>query len=137
MSTIDGLMNTSVLTARPDQTLEQVAQAMVERKVGAAVVVTQGIVVGIVTERDVMRSVARGLVPWSTSVETIMTRDPLRVTPSMSAHEAIAIMLDHGFRHLPVVDDGKLLGIVSARHLLRAVEAAESTTALPGSAGTP
>lgn len=137
MSTIGKLMNTSVLTARPDQTLEQVAQAMVERKVGAAVVVTQGTVVGIITERDVMRSVARGLVPWSTTLDTIMTRDPMAVTPSMSAHEAIAIMLDHGFRHLPVVDDGKLLGIVSVRHLLRAVEAAKSSNASSQSAGTP
>lgn len=122
MSTVGELMNTSVLTARPDQTLEQVAQAMVERKVGAAVVLTQGAVVGIITERDVMRSVARGLVPWNTRLETIMTRDPLPATPAMAVHEAVDIMLQHGFRHLPVVDGGKLLGIVSARHLLRAIE---------------
>lgn len=137
MSTVDELMNTSVLTARPDQTLEQVAQAMVERKVGAAVVQTQGTVVGIVTERDVMRSVARGMVPWNTTLEMIMTRDPLPATPGMDVHQAIAIMLEHGFRHLPVVEEGRLLGIVSARHLLRAVETGQVATAGPESAGTP
>lgn len=126
MSSVKDHMNPYVLTARPDQTLEQAAQAMVERKVGAAVVTTQGTVVGIISERDVMRAVARGLVPWNTSLEEIMTKDPLVATPSMATHDAIALMLDHGFRHLPVVDEGKLLGIVSARHLLRAVEASPS-----------
>jgi CBS domain-containing protein len=123
MSSVKEHMNPYVLTARPDQTLEQAAQAMVERKVGAAVVLTQGTVVGIITERDVMKAVARGLVPWNTSLESIMTKDPLAADPEMSTHDAIALMLDHGFRHLPVIDDGKLVGIVSARHLLRAQEA--------------
>ncbi|HWD07919.1 MAG TPA: CBS domain-containing protein [Actinomycetota bacterium] len=115
-------LNPYVLTARPDQTLEQAAQEMVERKVGAAVVLVQGTVVGIVTERDVMRAVARGLVPWNTSIEEIMTKDPLFATPETDVHDAITVMLDHGFRHLPVVDEGKLVGIVSARHLLRITE---------------
>lgn len=123
MASVKEHMNPYVLTARPDQTLEQAAQAMVERKVGAAVVLTQGTVVGIITERDVMRAVARGLVPWNTSLEEIMTKDPLFAVPDTTIHDAIALMLDHGFRHLPVIDDGKLVGIVSARHLLRASEA--------------
>jgi CBS domain-containing protein len=122
MSSLREHMNPYVLTARPDQTLEQAAQAMVERNVGAAVVQNQGTVVGIVTERDVMRAVARGLVPWNTSVDQIMTKDPLVASPEMDTHEAIAVMLDHRFRHLPVVEDGRLVGIVSARHLLRATE---------------
>ena len=122
MSTVEEHMNQSVTTARPDQSLEEGAQLMVERKVGATVILTQGVVVGIVSERDVMKAVARGMVPWNTKLEDLMTRDPVCASPSMDVHEAIAIMLDHGFRHLPVVDDGKLVGIVSARHLLRAAE---------------
>lgn len=122
MSTVGDHMNTSVTTVRPDQVLEEGAQVMVERRVGAAVVLTQGVVVGIFTERDVMKAVARGMVPWNTKVEDIMTRDPLCAFPGMSTHEAVTLMLDHGFRHLPVVDGGKLVGIVSARHLLRAAE---------------
>ena len=115
-------MNHTVTTARPDQSLEEGAQLMVERKVGAAVILTQGVVVGIVTERDVMKAVARGMVPWNTKLDDLMTRDPLVATPDMDVHQAVAVMLDHGFRHLPVVEDGRLIGIVTARHLLRAAE---------------
>jgi len=122
MSIVAEHMNPAVTTARPDQTLEEGAQLMVERKVGAAVILTQGKVVGIFSERDVMRAVARGMVPWNTKLEDLMTRDPLCARPEMDTHEAIALMLDHGFRHLPVVDNGKLVGIVSSRHLLRVVE---------------
>lgn len=122
MSTVAEHMNRTVTTARPDQTLEEGAQLMVERKVGAAVILTQGKVVGIISERDVMRAVARGMVPWNTKLDDLMTRDPLCARSDMDTHEAIALMLDHGFRHLPVVDDGKLVGIVSSRHLLRVVE---------------
>lgn len=128
MPTVGDHMNHSVTTARPDDTLEQAAQSMVERTVGAAVVVTQGKVVGIISERDVMKAVANGLVPWNTRLEDIMTKDPLVATPEMSTHQAVAMMLDHGFRHLPVVDGEKLVGIVSARHLLRAQEAAASSS---------
>jgi CBS domain-containing protein len=128
MSTVEEHMNQSVTTARPDQSLEEGAQLMVERKVGATVILTQGEVVGIVSERDVMKAVARGMVPWNTKLEDLMTRDPVCAIPSMDVHEAIAIMLDHGFRHLPVVDNGKLVGIVSARHLLRAAEEEPAAT---------
>lgn len=126
MSTVGEHMNRNVTTARPDDTLEQAAQSMVERNVGAAVVVIQSHVVGIISERDVMKAVARGLVPWNTHLEDIMTKDPLVATPASSISEAVSLMLDHGFRHLPVVEEGKLVGIVSARHLLRAQEAAKS-----------
>jgi CBS domain-containing protein len=116
-------MKRNVLTTTPDRTLEQAAQNMVERSVGAAVIVKDQAVVGIVTERDVMRAVALGMVPWSTKLEDIMTRDPICTKPSMDIHEAIAMMLEGKFRHLPVVDDdGKLIGIVSTRDLLRAAE---------------
>lgn len=128
MATVREHMNTTITTARPDQSLEEGAQLMVERKVGAAVLLTQGVVVGIVTERDVMKAVARGMVPWNTKLEDIMTRDPLVANPEMDVHQAVAVMLDHGFRHLPVVEDGKLIGIVTARHLLRAAEREPSGT---------
>src|SRR2546427_11631610 len=95
MSTVEEHMNQSVTTARPDQTLEEGAQLMVERKVGAAVILTQGTVVGIFSERDVMRAVARGMVPWNTKLEDLMTRDPGCARPATEAHQAIALMSDH------------------------------------------
>lgn len=118
MGRIEERMNKNVLTASPEHTLEQAAEAMTERKVGSAVVVKDGKVVGIVTERDVMKAVARGLVPWNTKLSDIMTAEPLHTTSQATTEEASHIMLERGFRHLPVIDDEKLVGIVSLRDVL-------------------
>src|SRR6266849_4715154 len=83
------------------------------RRVGAVVVTRGASVVGIVTERDVPGSVARGLVPWSTTLEGCMTHDPISITPSTDTLEASHIMLERGFRHLPVLEEGRLVGILS------------------------
>lgn len=122
MGRVDQYMNRYVLTVTPDQTLEEAAQAMIERRVGSAVVVDHGAVVGIVTERDVMRAVARGTVPWNTRVEDCMTREPVTVAPESDTHSATNVLFEGGFRHLPVVESGQLIGIVSLRDLLRAAE---------------
>lgn len=111
-------MNRRVLTVSPQDTLEHAAQAMIERKVGSAVVIKDGAHVGIVTERDVLRAVARGTVPWSTQIEDVMTADPICAEPALEISKATQIMLDGGFRHLPIVQGGKLIGIVSLRDLL-------------------
>ena len=68
-------------------------------------------------------AVARGLVPWSTTLEECMTHDPISITPSTDTLEASHIMLERGFRHLPVLEEGRLVGILSLRDLLRAAEA--------------
>jgi CBS domain-containing protein len=93
---------------------------MTERGVGAAVVLTGDTVSGILTERDVLRAVATGPVE-GTHVAAWMTRDPETVEPSDSTGKAAAIMIHGGFRHLPVCDDGKAVGIVSIRDLMRVV----------------
>ena len=118
MSSVKDHMNPYVLTARPDQTLEQAAQAMVERKVGAAVVVTQGTVVGIITERDVMKAVARGVDVDTTAVSDVMTREVQTVAPETSLHEAARLMATRWIRHLPVVSSGAVVGMVSQRDLV-------------------
>ena len=123
MPRIEPFMSLHVLTAPPEQTLEEAAQSMTERRVGAVVVTRGASVVGIVTERDVLRSVARGLVPWNTTLEECMTHDPISITPSTDTLEASHIMLEGGFRHLPVLEEGRLVGILSLRDLLRAAEA--------------
>lgn len=121
MASIETKMSRYVLTIAPDQTMEQAAQMMIERGVGSAVVTVNGDLKGIVTERDVLRSVARGLVPWNTKVSECMTADPVTVTPEQEAEDAINAMITGGFRHLPVVDGKKLVGIVSLRDLSRAI----------------
>ncbi|MBA2367259.1 MAG: CBS domain-containing protein [Actinobacteria bacterium] len=97
--------------------LDKAAQSMMERRVGAAIVMDDGRVAGIVTERDLMRAVANGLVPWTTPVGECMTRKPRTITPFTTAGAALSLMMAHGFRHLPVMEDGKLVGIVSMRAL--------------------
>lgn len=118
MSKIEDHMNRYVVTVSPDQTLEVAAQMMIERSVGSAVITQNGAIEGIVTERDVLRAVARGLVPWNTKVADCMTPKPLTVSPSDDSQEAVQTMVDGSFRHLPVVDKGTLVGIVSLRDLM-------------------
>ncbi|MGH2767883.1 MAG: CBS domain-containing protein [Candidatus Methylomirabilales bacterium] len=111
-------MNRHVLTLSPTQTMEEAAQAMIERKVGSSVVMDRSALVGIVTERDIMRAVARGMVPWNTKIEEIMTRDPVSISPESTTAVAAQTMLKGGFRHLPVVKEGRLVGIVGLRDAL-------------------
>jgi len=115
MLLIEPFMSLHVLTAPPEQTLQEAAQSMTERRVGAVVVTRGGSVVGIVTERDVLRSVALGLVPWNTTLEGCMTHDPISITPSTDTFDASHIMLEGGFRHLPVLEEGRLVGILSGQ----------------------
>jgi signal transduction histidine kinase len=126
MPSVEQCMSRDVLTSPPDATLQEAAAAMSERRVGGVVVQRQGAVIGILTERDLLRAVAGGLTPWEARVERCMTPDPISITPDMDTTQAAELMLEEGFRHLPVVHAGGLAGIVSLRDLLR-VMAAERT----------
>lgn len=116
--TVERLMTRDVLTVKPSHSLAEAAQVMVERDVGAAMVVDTNDLVGIITERDLLRALARSLVPWSTPVSDCMTQDPLTIQPGSSAGEAVRTMVAKGFRHLPVLQHGEIVGIVSLRDLV-------------------
>ncbi len=139
MSPVEETMSRAVLKVRPEDTLEQGAQAMIERRTGSAVVTDGGTLVGIVTERDVLRAVANGMVPWSTKIADVMTCDPVSVPPETDTSEAIQIMLKGGFRHLPICVGDSLVGLVSLRELLRAeaLPLIGSTTAATASPPSP
>jgi CBS domain-containing protein len=125
MSTVADVMSRKLLTVEPTTGLSEAAEAMTERGVGAALVLTGEHVSGILTERDVLRAVATGPVE-GTHVAAWMTRDPETVEVTESLGQAAAVMIHGGFRHLPVVDDGKPVGIVSIRDLMRVVVDDES-----------
>lgn len=129
MSRVERWMSRNVLVVAPGDSLAHAAQVMVERKVGSACIVDEHRLVGILTERDMLRCVARGLVPWSTRVAEVMTHDPATAAPSTTAGQALSIMLNGGFRHLPVVQDGELVGIVSLRDLAQSRNAREDLAA--------
>jgi len=108
-----------LLTAPPETTVSEAAQLMAERNVGAVMVVEDGRLIGIFTERDaVLRVIARGREPRNTRLADVMTTAPKTIDPNKSFGYALLIMYENGFRHLPVVEDGKVIGVVSARHAL-------------------
>ena len=105
----------------PDTTLLEAAVAMESSDLGSLAVVEGRELVGLITERDIRRSVAEGI-EMDTSVSSIMSGDPDTFDPDLDVWDAAAWITESGYRHLPVIDDdGSLLGVVSIRDLLKAL----------------
>ncbi len=105
-----------VLKAPPRTLVSKAASLMAKKNVGAVMVVESGRLVGIFTERDVVfRVVARGLDAQTTRLAEVMTPAPEIVGPDKPFGYALLLMHERGFRHLPVIQDGKVIGIVSSR----------------------
>jgi len=105
-----------LLKAAPETLVSKAAKLMAAKNVGAVLVVEANCLVGIVSERDIaFRVVALGLDPQVTRLADVMTRAPHTVDPDKPFGYALLVMQENGFRHLPVVQDGKVLGIVSSR----------------------
>src|SRR5258705_6563155 len=118
--TVADLMVKDVLTVEPSDTIGEAAEKMNDANVGAVVVVEDMVrIVGIVTERDLMRAVAARARAAEARVRHWMTPDPVTIEPDTSIADAAEIMFTRNFRHLPVVKDGRPLGIVSLRLLSR------------------
>ena len=108
-----------LLTAPPETTVAAAAALLATKNVGAVLVVDAGKLVGIFTERDaVYRVIAKGLDPRATPIAEVMTRSPLTAGPNDTFGHALLVMFENGFRHMPVVENGAPVGIVSARHAL-------------------
>jgi CBS domain-containing protein len=118
MATLGELMTREVLEVAPEDTLGQAAEAMVERGVGSAVVSDFGRLIGILTERDLLRAVAGRVHSSEARVREWMTGEPITATTSTDLAEAARTMLDQGFRHLPVVEEDRAIGIVSIRDVV-------------------
>ncbi|HXV71042.1 MAG TPA: CBS domain-containing protein [Acidimicrobiia bacterium] len=105
----------------PDTTLFEAAAAMEESDLGSLAVVEGMDLIGLVTERDIRRAVARGT-DLDTPVSTLMSDEPDTFDPDLDVWDAAAWIAESGYRHLPVVgDDGSLMGVVSIRDLLKAL----------------
>ena len=110
-----------VLSLGPTANVHDAACAMTRANCGSVLIIDgAGPMQGILTERDLMtRVLAKGLDPKATTVTQVMTRHPQCVGPEMKVADAVLIMIERGFRHLPVVDaDGRILGVFSARDAL-------------------
>src|ERR687898_821964 len=109
-------MTNATVTDSTVGSLSEAADLMWRQQTGSLVIVDGGEIVGMLTERDVLRTIAIGKDVDSAVVGDVMTRDVVTTTPDTSVRDAARIMAQHWFRHLPVVDDsGRLVGIVSQR----------------------
>jgi CBS domain-containing protein len=115
------IMRVDVIDVEPAATLQEAAQAMKDGKISSVLVTEDGYLIGILTERDMVKAVAEGIDTEVVHVRDYMTPTPVAVTPETTVEEGVQIMLERGFRHLPVVDgERELKGVVSIRDLARA-----------------
>jgi CBS domain-containing protein len=115
MATLGEVMTRDVLTVAPEDTIGEAAQKMTDQGVGAVVVSDFGRLIGIFTERDLMRAVAGRVHSSEARVREWMTPDPLTMAEDASVEAAGQAMIERGFRHIPVVAGERAVGIVSIR----------------------
>jgi CBS domain-containing protein len=118
MGTLADVVRPNFLTVAPEDTLGEVAEKMTKQNVGAVVVKDHGRLIGILTERDMLRAMAARVHTSDARVRQFMTADPITASADMPLDDAAQVMLDHGFRHLPVVDGSNVIGVVSLRRVL-------------------
>lgn len=115
----DVMERKNALALPPETTVSKAAELMAKKKTGAAMVVEQERLIGIFTERDALfRVIARGLDARTTRLADVMTAEPQTVGPGTSYGYALVMMQENGFRHAPVVENGKPIGIVSSRNAM-------------------
>jgi CBS domain-containing protein len=115
MAAIRDVMSTELVSVEPDATVAEAATVMGTRKVGAALVMDAGRLAGIFTERDILRALASDFDAAGHVVSHWMTTAPRTLPPDADTARALALMLDGGFRHVPIVSGELVVGIVSMR----------------------
>ena len=118
MGTLGEIVKPTFITVAPEDTLGEVAERMSAQNVGAVVVKDFGRLIGVLTERDMLRAMAARVHTSDARVRQWMTENPITASPDTTFDEAQQVMLDKGFRHLPVVDGDTILGIVSLRRIM-------------------
>jgi CBS domain-containing protein len=114
----------SIISVSPKTTVLEAITLMTDSDISALMVIDNGQVAGIITERDYVRRVARkGLSPDVTTVGVVMTRNLLTVTPQDRTRFCMQLMIEKNLRHLPVLEDGQLIGLLSIRDLVKDVVA--------------
>jgi CBS domain-containing protein len=127
MATLAEVMRTDYVEVAPEDTLGEVAQKMVDAKTGAVIVKDFGRLIGILSERDMLKAMAGRVHTSESRVREWMTPDPICVTPETPLEEAAQIMLDNEFRHLPVLEEGRVTGVASLRRVVAAMQPATSS----------
>ena len=123
MTTVQRLLENKghlVWSIAPDASVFEAVQLMADKRVGALMVVEQNELVGVVSERDYAREIVlKDRVSRDTPVSAIMTRRVLYVRPDQTLDECMALMTEKNLRHLPVLDNGRLIGVISMRDVVK------------------
>ena len=136
MPQIADVMRPDFIEVAPEDTLGEVAERMTAKNVGAVVVKDFGTLIGILTERDLLKAMAARVHSSEARVRQWMTVDPVTATADTDVEDASRVMLEHGFRHLPVLDDqGQVTGVVSLRRVVGATQAAPARRPRPAPDG--
>ena len=123
MARIADVMRLDFIEVAPEDTLGEVAERMTLLNVGAVAVKDSGRLIGILTERDLLKAMAARVHSSEARVRQWMTDDPVTATADTDVEDAARVMLENGFRHLPVLDDdGHVVGIVSLRRVVSAAQ---------------
>ncbi len=125
MVEIRNLVGGTATVCGPDLTVAEAAKVMVDERIGSLGVIEAGSLVGIFTDRDVLRAVASGVDCSDVMVEAWMTPDPDALTPDVDVSDAADWLMATGYRHLPVMEGDHLLGIVSIKDVLWALNEPE------------
>jgi CBS domain-containing protein len=121
MTTIADVMRSEWIDVAPEDTLGEVADRMTALNMGAAAVRDFGRLIGIITERDLLKAMAARVHTSEARVREWMTEDPVTASVDTDVDEAARMMVERGFRHLPVLDDnGQVVGVVSLRRVVAA-----------------
>ncbi len=130
MQTVNQLLRvkgSQIFSVAPTESVLHAVEIMATRHVGALLVMSQGALLGIISERDYARKVVlKKRVSHDTPVGDIMTASPVTVTPQDTVHQCMQLMTDGRFRHLPVVESGRVVGMLSIGDLVKAVIADQS-----------
>jgi CBS domain-containing protein len=121
MATVADLMSRELVTSEETATLGEAAAVMAQRRVGSILILEGGRLAGIFSERDIVRALSQSHDAVRDPVGHWMTRRPVTIGPDAGAEEALDKMLEGGFRHLPVMEGERLVGMVSMRDLSRAL----------------
>jgi CBS domain-containing protein len=125
MPQLSDVMRSDPIVVAPEDTLGEVAERMSGANVGAVIVKDFGRLIGILTERDMLKAMAARVHTSEARVRQWMTDDPITVPTETDLEEAARIMLENGFRHLPVLDElGQVIGIASLRRVVGATQTA-------------
>lgn len=126
---LEGKKTAAVISISPDASVYEALELMATRDVSAVLVLEANRLVGIFTERDYARKLAlKGRASKQTLVSEMMTQNLLTISPSQTVEDVMAIMTENRFRHLPVVERGQLIGIVTIGDAVKAVIDAQQTT---------